>query len=94
VLSWKRGLNSSVRGDDTTHTDLGALANLLHYGLWVLTAPNSSNIAVHNTACAKSGPVEDSRLHRAPCCHSAVLSSPLEFISLSSFIDNQILQIF
>jgi hypothetical protein len=41
------------------HVDLGAVANMLHKGMWALTDPNPAIVAVHNTTCVKSGLVRD-----------------------------------
>jgi hypothetical protein len=51
----EEGSNSSVRHDAAPHVDLGAVANMLHWDMWVLTAPNPAFVAVYNTMCVESG---------------------------------------
>jgi hypothetical protein len=46
--------SNSVRHDAATHVDLGAVANILHYSMWVLTAPNPAIVVVYKTMCVES----------------------------------------
>jgi hypothetical protein len=59
ALLEEAGSKNSVRRDAAPHVDHGVVANMLHWGLWVPTAPNPATVAVYNTMCVKSSFVED-----------------------------------
>jgi hypothetical protein len=49
ALVEEAGSNNSVRRIAAPHADLGAVAKMLHWSMWVLTAPNLATVAVYKT---------------------------------------------
>jgi hypothetical protein len=50
VLSWK----DRDQQFGPTLVDFGAVANMLQYGMWVLTVQNHATVAIYNTMCVEN----------------------------------------